>query len=230
MIVISANDIPRIWNISDIRHSDFSVYLVNDRSDCTVKKSRLKNGKIVQVNDQQGPRCQSLWQEQRKILLAWRARQRCDEHGYLCPSLSIARKSFQGPLLCKKIARRLVEGFFRSPLEQNSMVSSGSTATLFSTIVERILRLGMLLISIDMSIVSRCFSCRRILFRSFLVSLVEWIVFVNHWIIARSRWNRLKVFILFWATGSMVSRRISSSPILSWMDWIWLLPLNSSSV
>ena len=63
-----------------------------------------------------------------------------------------------------------------------------------------------------MSIVSRCFSSKD----SLLISLVQGTVFVTHCIIARSRWKRSKVFILFsGANGSMVSRSISSCPILT---------------
>ena len=63
-----------------------------------------------------------------------------------------------------------------------------------------------------MSIVSRCFSSKD----SLLISLVQGTVFVTHWIIATSRWKRSKVFILFsGANGSMVSRSISSCPILT---------------
>ena len=62
--------------------------------------------------------------------------------------------------------------------------------------------------SINMSIVSRYFSSKdslsffsnRSTSESLVISLVYWIGFVNHWILARSR---SKVFILFWANGSM---------------------------
>ena len=47
---------------------------------------------------------------------------------------------------------------------------------------------------------------------SLLISWIQWIVFFNHWIIARFRWKRSKVFILFCANGSKMkeSRRLFS--------------------